>query len=96
MPSKTSAKRIVLVLLALGASVHALCSDLHNPEDPAELMRVISARGLIHTAALMMRTVVFVVNGVRKTPSRVTCFSSGTKARNTTNYKCLVARGLHL
>ena len=96
MPSKISAKTTLLVLLALGTLVHTLCSDLHSPEDPAEFVLVIGAHRLTKTAALMMRSVVFVVCVLRKTAVRIKRFSTGTKARNTTNYKCLVPRELHL
>jgi hypothetical protein len=96
MPSKISPKTSVLVLLILGTLVHALCSDLHDPEDPAELIRGFGTTRLTETAALMMRTML-TVNVLEKTVARVKRFRTGMKARNTTNYKCLcVPRALHL
>lgn len=97
MPRKIPAKATVLVLLTLGALVHTQCGDLHSPEDPTQFMRVIGAYRLTKTAALMMRTLIFVVNVLRKTAAHIKCFSDGAKARKTTNYKCLcVPRELHL
>ena len=94
MPSKISPKTSVLVLLILGTLIHALCSDLHNPEEPAELLRGFGTTRLTETAALMMRTMLTAVNVLEKTVVRVKRFRTGTKARNTTNYKCLcVPRG---
>jgi hypothetical protein len=97
MPSKISPKTSVLVLLILGTLVHALCSDLHDPEDPAELIRGFGTTRLIETAALMMRTMLTIGNVLEKTVARVKRFRTGPKARNTTNCKCLCApRALHL
>jgi hypothetical protein len=97
VPSKIPSKTSVLVLLILGASVHALCSDLHSPEDPAELIRVFGARRLSGTAALMRKAVLTAVNVRENAGSRVKRFRTGMKTRNTTNYKCLcVPRVLHL
>lgn len=97
MPSKITPKTSVLVLLILGTSVHALCSDLHDPEDPAELIRGFDTTRLIETAALMMRIMLTAVNVSEKTVARVKRFRTGMKARNTTNYKCLcVPCALHL
>ena len=96
MPSKVFPKTTVLVLLTLGTIVHALCSDLHSPEDPAEFIRVIAALRLTETAALMTRIGEVLGNVVGKTVDRAKPFSSGTKARNVTNYKCLnLPRALH-
>ncbi|MGZ4902312.1 MAG: hypothetical protein ACXVI3_02085 [Halobacteriota archaeon] len=96
MPSNISAKTTVLVLLTLGTLVHTLGGDLHSPEDPAGFVLVIGAHRLTKTAALVMSTVAFVGNVLRTTIARVKRFSTGTKARNTMNYKCLVPRALHL
>ena len=97
MPSKISPKTSVLVLLILGTLVHALCSDLHGPEDPAELIWGFGATRLTETAALMMRTMLTIVNVLEKAVARVKRFRTGMKSRNTTNCKCLcVPRALHL
>jgi hypothetical protein len=97
MSSKISPKTSVLFFLILGTLVHAASSDLHNPEDPTELMKVFGTLRLIETATRMMRTVLTVVNVLEKTAARVRHFRTGMKARNTTNYKCLcVPRALHL
>jgi len=97
MLSKISLKTSVLALLILSTLVHALRSDLHNPEDPAELIMVLGILLLTKTAALMMRTVLTLANVLKKIIARVKRFGTGMKARNTTNYKCLcVPRALHL
>ena len=97
MRTKISPKTSVLVLLILGTLVHALCSDLHSPEDPAERIRVFGALRLRETAALMMRTMLTVVNVLENPGARVKRFRTGMKTRNTSNYKCLcVPRALHL
>ena len=97
MPSKRSAKTTVLVLLTLGTLVHTLCGDLHSPEDPVEFTRVTAAYRLTKTAALMIRTLVFVVDVLRKTAAHIKFFCTGAKAWQTTNCKCLcVPRELHL
>jgi len=47
--------------------VHALCSDLHSPEDPAELISVFGALRLRETVALMMRVALIAVNVLENT-----------------------------
>jgi hypothetical protein len=67
VPSKISPKTSVLVVLIFGTLVHALCSDLHSPEDPAELISVFGALRLRETVALMMRVALIAVNVLENT-----------------------------